>query len=527
MGILLLILSCLLYLACLFLTIGVPILFCIKINKRLRPQKSEELAKHNKLYAGSIILRTFCCISAVLAYEAFLSIPASCFNNAIYNSYLYYNRDPSIDATIYLIQFGLLVFFLIILGVTYTYAAKIQDELDTYTYQTEYKKSLQFLPNIKLKSLPCPDIQAPFPEKRFCMDMLRMLIRFAGQHDHEILNANNYCACDILLFAASLGKTLLCKKQDLENANEIADRYYTTMNQIAISFCMVPAKNQEILQARWIRVFKDVDPADEEKLVQSLIHDLYFDVNETLTSNSKTNAFQNSQSAYKRSAQSILQLLYLEIYNYFDRLSTNPQSMADSQTDNSVSSTGKSASGFPVPELLENRQLKNLYSPLVQAEEPAKSYCADMIAKVIQFAMENDHLSFNKNNYCAFDTLMFAAVLGQYKLRQSASGSKEAIAVAFLNAMSQAVCIMCSVDENALRALVTQRRYIRLRNGLIDKESTTQTVADILCADVFGRTPKDRLTIPYYAVPAEYRQMTQKLVSKLYDLICDYFDTHQ
>ena len=88
MGILLLILSCLLYLACLFLTIGVPILFCIKINKRLRPQKSEELAKHNKLYAGSIILRTFCCISAVLAYEAFLSIPASCFNNAIYNSYL-------------------------------------------------------------------------------------------------------------------------------------------------------------------------------------------------------------------------------------------------------------------------------------------------------------------------------------------------------------------------------------------------------------------------------------------------------
>ena len=239
------------------LVYGVIFWLCIVL---LAPKRSVYTAKHG----GLVALRFMFSLLSAATLGTF-------FNYLI--GALFINSGRS-DVEISVIG---VVVPLILFTVFISLAIYFKNKLDAYAYDYMFPDASSQLKNMKInEALLYMEGKSEELSKinQYCRKTIEIVTGFANNYTPgpvDCVNKNNYCACDILVFASQIIHDRMIKS-GLDEAEKIADLYYSNMEQEIAVLCGANATQLDnYLSSR--KFLRDTP----EHTVEALVHVLTYD----------------------------------------------------------------------------------------------------------------------------------------------------------------------------------------------------------------------------------------------------------
>lgn len=166
---------------------------------------------------------------------------------------------------------------LILFTVFISLAIYFKNKLDAYAYDYMFPDASSQLKNMKInEALLYMEGKSEELSKinQYCRKTIEIVTGFANNYTPgpvDCVNKNNYCACDILVFASQIIHDRMIKS-GLDEAEKIADLYYSNMEQEIAVLCGANATQLDnYLSSR--KFLRDTP----EHTVEALVHVLTYD----------------------------------------------------------------------------------------------------------------------------------------------------------------------------------------------------------------------------------------------------------
>ena len=166
---------------------------------------------------------------------------------------------------------------LILFTVFISLAIYFKNKLDAYAYDYMFPDASSQLKNMKInEALLYMEGKSEELSKinQYCRKTIEIVTGFANNYTPgpvDCVNKNNYCACDILVFASQIIHDRMIKS-GLDEAEKIADLYYSNMEQEIAVLC--GANTTQLDNYLSSRKFLRDTP---EHTVEALVHVLTYD----------------------------------------------------------------------------------------------------------------------------------------------------------------------------------------------------------------------------------------------------------
>lgn len=166
---------------------------------------------------------------------------------------------------------------LILFTVFISLAIYFKNKLDAYAYDYMFPDASSQLKNMKInEALLYMEGKSEELSKinQYCRKTIEIVTGFANNYTPgpvDCVNKNNYCACDILVFASQIIHDRMIKS-GLDEAEKIADLYYSNMKQEIAVLCGANAAQLDnyLLSRKFLR-------DTPEHTVEALVHVLTYD----------------------------------------------------------------------------------------------------------------------------------------------------------------------------------------------------------------------------------------------------------
>lgn len=236
----------------------------VSLNTFLKPIESVYAKNKGGLRALNAVCRLFGCV--LLFGSINFALGRGCL--VVMNS-----EDSSAAAVLFIF---LLVTF-ILAGLLVFISVKIRDKLNSHAHDYMLPDESSQLKDMNVNEVLLykeGEDEALSKINQYCRKTIEIATGFANNYTPgpvDCVNKNNYCACDILMFAAQIGQDRISKSK-LENAGLLAKNYFLKMKQ-EISF-LCGANATQLDNYLLSRKFLHDAPGNA---VDSLAHVLYYD----------------------------------------------------------------------------------------------------------------------------------------------------------------------------------------------------------------------------------------------------------
>ena len=236
----------------------------VSLNTFLKPIESVYAKNKGGLRALNAVCRLFGCV--LLFGSINFALGRGCL--VVMNS-----EDSSAAAVLFIF---LLVTF-ILAGLLVFISVKIRDKLNSHAYDYMLPDESSQLKDMNVNEVLLykeGEDEALSKINQYCRKTIEIATGFANNYTPgpvDCVNKNNYCACDILMFAAQIGQDRIAKSKS-ENAGLLAKNYFLKMKQEISFLCGANATQLDnyLLSRKFLR-------DTPEHTVEALVHVLTYD----------------------------------------------------------------------------------------------------------------------------------------------------------------------------------------------------------------------------------------------------------